>query len=143
MRTIYLVSCVKTKRSSTCAAADLYGSQWFTAARNYVRHRANAWYILSAKYGLVKPDDVIAPYEHTLNTMGVAARHRWAERVLSSLNEVLQPGDNVVFLAGQRYREFLEDALRTRGITVNVPMRGLRQGEQVQWLLKNSKHDET
>ena len=40
----------------------------------------------------------------------------------------------VVFLAGQRYREYLEGPLRGRGLAVCVPMEGLRQGQQLSWL---------
>lgn len=40
----------------------------------------------------------------------------------------------VVFLAGQRYREFLADHLKSRGIVVEVPMEGLRIGQQLSWL---------
>ena len=40
-------------------------------------------------------------------------------------------GDRVTFLAGTRYREFLEEPLRARGVDVRVPLQGLRIGEQL------------
>ena len=41
-------------------------------------------------------------------------------------------GENrVVMFAGQRYREFLVEPLRKRGIKVEVPMANLARGEQL------------
>ena len=79
-----------------------------------------------------------SPTTSLLNTMGKADRHRWAERVLSQLGQHLRAVDSVTFLAGQRYREFLEPALRDMGLAVSVPMRGLEIGEQLSWLTGQS-----
>lgn len=100
-------------------------------ARSYVEATGWPWYILSAEYGLLDPDTVVRPYEKTLNTMPVAERKTWAERVLQSLGPKLEGIDRVVILAGQRYRDFLVPALRARDIQVDVPMEGLRIGEQL------------
>lgn len=67
--TICLVSCVGTKRATPTPAKDLYQSDWFTKARTYAKS-IGSWFILSAKYGVVHPDEVIEPYEMTLNAMG-------------------------------------------------------------------------
>jgi hypothetical protein len=136
--TVYLVSCVGQKRSNPSPAKDLYTSTWFRKARMYVEGMREPWFVLSAKHGLVHPDDRVESYELTLNTMGKADRHRWAERVLSQLGQHLRAVDSVTFLAGQRYREFLEPALRDMGLAVSVPMRGLKIGEQLSWLTGQS-----
>ena len=133
-KALWLVSCVKTKRSSPCRAEDLYNSAWFVKARAYAERQDCPWRILSAKYGLVRPETVIEPYEKTLNTMRDAERREWAERVLTQLEPELAGLDAVVFLAGQSYREFLEGPLRNRGLDVRVPMEGLSQGRQLSWL---------
>ena len=95
-------------------------------------------YILSAKYGLVSPDQVIAPYEQTLNTMPVAERRAWADRVAVQLDAASPDLAQVVFLAGKRYREFLAQYLVRRGVIVSVPMEGLLFGEQLSWLDRHS-----
>jgi hypothetical protein len=131
---VYLVSCVSKKRSNPCRARDLYMSDWFAKARRYVEASGCPWFILSAKYGLVAPDQVIAPYELTLNTMGVPELRAWAERVSNQLVYAVPELSHVVFLAGQRYREFLARHLTEGGIAVSAPMAGLRIGEQLSWL---------
>ena len=109
-------------------------SPWFRKARAFVEKAGDPWRILSAEYGLLHPDEEIRPYERTLNAMRVRERRRWAEGVLAHIETCLDGVDAVVFLAGQRYREFLEPALRDRGLVVSVPMIGLSQGRQMQWL---------
>ena len=132
--TLYLVSCVKTKRDTPASAKDLYVSPWFRKARAFVEKTGDSWRILSAEYGLLHPDEEVRPYERTLNTMRVQERRRWAGGALAHIETCLDGVDTVVFLAGQRYREFLEPALRNRGLAVRVPMIGLSQGRQMQWL---------
>lgn len=131
---IYLVSCVTKKRAYSSSAKDLYLSAWFVSARDRITREGVPWYILSAKFGLLNPDTVIAPYNVTLNGMGVAVRRRWAVRVITQMEEALPSVDEVVIFAGQRYREFLEEYLRRRYTSVSVPMEGLRIGEQLRWL---------
>src|SRR5690606_13413659 len=57
-RTIALVSCVSSKEPHAAPARDLYTSALFRKARAYAERNADAWYILSAKYGLVDPNRV-------------------------------------------------------------------------------------
>ena len=133
-RRLFLVSCVKTKLSRPAKAKDLYISDWFRKARACVEREGGAWRILSAKYGLVHPEDVIQPYEKTLITMQVTERRTWADNVLKALEHCLGDADAVVFFAGERYREFLEPWLRSRCIGFDVPMRGLSQGRQLAYL---------
>ena len=132
--TLYLVSCVKTKRSYLSQAKELYTSAWFLKARAYAESKGSPWRILSAKYGAVHPETVIEPYEKTLNAMSATERRAWAHSVLIELEPALTGVDTVVFLAGTRYRDNLEPSLRRRGLRVIVPMEGLSQGRQLSWL---------
>lgn len=134
VRALYLVSCVKTKRSEPGEAKDLYISDWFRKARAYVELRGCPWRILSAKYSAVHPATAIEPYEKTLNAMPAARRRAWGSSVLAELEPALADVDTVVFLAGARYREHLEPSLRQRSLRIIVPMQGLTQGRQLSWL---------
>lgn len=132
--TVYLVSCVSRKRGQACEARDLYVSDLFRKARRYAEASGCPWFVLSAEHGLVAPGRVVAPYERTLNTMPVADRRSWAGRVAAQLAEAVPDLSRVVFLAGERYREFLARHLAGRGVAVSAPMEGLRIGEQLSWL---------
>jgi hypothetical protein len=93
---------------------------------------------LSAEYGLVAPDRVIAPYDRTLNTMPIAERRAWAQRVSKQIQAAMPRLSHVVILAGERYREFLANHLTERGVVVSVPMEGLGIGERLSWLKQHS-----
>jgi hypothetical protein len=136
--TIYLISCVSVKRHVPSLAKDLYISPWFLKARHYVERTDCPWYILSAEYGLVSPDQTLAPYEKTLNSMPIGERRHWAKKVIVQMDQAIPQIECAVFLAGQRYREFLMSQLQSRGISVEVPMEGLRIGEQLGWLGQES-----
>ena len=134
MGTIHLVSCAARKQPVPAPAKCLYTSALFRKARSHVVGTSLPWFILSAEYGLVRPDEVIAPYDRTLNTMSVADRRCWARGGLMQLEPHLEGVTEVVFLAGLRYREFLTPSLQRRGLLVSVPMQGFRIGEQLRWL---------
>ena len=135
---VALISCVKTKRPTPAPAGELYTSQLFRALREYALARSDVWYVLSAEHGLVAPDQVIEPYERTLNTMAKADRLAWAERVKQQLLACLTPGAEVTLLAGARYREHVEPFLRVQGHPVVVPLQGLAIGKQLQKLKRSA-----
>jgi hypothetical protein len=131
---IVLVSCVKSKSTISMPAKDLYISDLFKKSSAYAKLIGDSWYILSAKYGLLSPDQVIEPYEKTLNKMGVEERKSWAKNVMSDLAKIVTPGDEVVFLAGVKYRKNLIQPLKKMGSKISVPMEGLSFGNQLKWL---------
>jgi hypothetical protein len=127
---------------NTAQAAELYQSVWFRKSRAYVESRLSSrdhWFILSAKHHLLHPQDVIGPYEVSLNRMPYTERRRWAVTVFEQLEPHLIGVDEVVFLAGARYREHLEKAIRNRGYIVSIPMTKLGIGRQLQWLSQRLK----
>lgn len=131
---LVLVSCVKSKLPHPAPARLLYCSDLFTKVRRLVEAQNARWFVLSALHGLVPSDQEIAPYEHTLNTMGVEDRRAWAAKVYKALEPQQEGYRRVVFFAGQRYREFLIEPIQRAGLQVEVPMEGLALGEQLAWL---------
>ncbi len=129
-----LVACVKTKAKEARPARKLYISSWFQKAVLYAERYGDEWYILSAQYGVVHPDTVIAPYKKHLLQLSASERRKWATGVISALEAMLQAGCEVVILAGVPYREYLVRPIEQMGCRVTVPMAGLTQGRQLQWL---------
>ena len=134
---ICFISCVGKKTSVSAAAKDLYRSDWFTKARSYVESKGFQWFILSAEYGLVHPDQTIAPYDKTLNTMGSNDRRDWAKKVLIQIDDTIPETKSFIFLAGRKYRENLLDPLKAKGSEIIIPMEGLGIGQQLSWLNRN------
>jgi hypothetical protein len=138
---IVLVACVKEKRAEACPARDLYISSWFKKAARYAVQNADQWYILSAEYGLLNPNQVIGPYDTKLRSKGIHYRKAWAEWTCAKLKNHLKPGDKVVFLAGEAYREFLLGRISDLGYKIEIPMEGLGIGKQMHWLDQHTKED--
>jgi hypothetical protein len=136
MRTAF-VSCVKTKLDRSAPAKDLYVSPWFTMARRYAETHAERWYILSAAHGLVEPEKVIDPYDISLNWMKVNDRREWSKLVQKQMDLKWVRGGTAILLAGLNYRRHLEKGLLDRFAEVEVPMSGLRLGQQLSWLSKS------
>ena len=132
MKTIVLISCVSQKLMCSARAADLYTSTLFKLNLRYAEILdPDETYILSAKYGLLSLDDVIEPYDKTLNEMGTAAVKLWASMVLEQLAKKSDlVNDHFIFLAGNNYRKFVLPSL----MSYDVPLVGLRIGEQLKRL---------
>jgi hypothetical protein len=136
MRKICLVACVSTKMPNRAPAKDLYVSALFQKARAFATSRFDDWRIISAKYGLLAPDQMIDPYEQTLTNMPKEARLQWADRVFMAVIEDFKPDALLAFVAGERYREGLVTKLAEKGYTIRVPLEGLSIGTQLSWLKK-------
>lgn len=128
------------KMKHPAPARDLYVSPLFRKSMAYAEATCDRWFILSAKHGLVHPDEVIEPYDVRL---GRATRypendappiHAWASRVRSQLDLVLATAEIknplMVLLSGQVY----EAALYRGPWAYETPLRGLGVGERLAWL---------
>lgn len=134
MSKIVLISCVSMKQAKEAKAKDLYVSPLFKMNYAYAESQnPDAIYILSAKYGLVDPERVIPPYEQTLNTMKAAQVKDWALDVIEQMQGKINfQKDEIIFLAGERYRKFILPLCRN----AKVPLKGLGIGKQLGWLKK-------
>jgi hypothetical protein len=132
---IVLISCASRKLQHRAKAADLYVSHLFRLSLAFARKlRPEALFILSAKHGLLHPDHEVDPYDLTLNRMSTREVRAWSDMVFDALLQRTNvERDHFIFLAGDRYRRFLEPRLRS----VETPMAGLRIGKQLQYLKRH------
>ena len=134
LQPLFLVSCVSKKHSTPRPARELYCSDWFRKARAYVEMEDAKWFILSAKHGLVSPDQVIKPYNMTLKNMSTLKRRGWAKKVADTLQPHCKAGNRVIVLGGSKYREHLVPLLKEWGCYVETPLEGMGIGQQKRWL---------
>ena len=132
MKRVVLISCVSTKLDHKAKAKDLYISPLFTMNYAYAESlKPHAIYILSAKYGLVDPETEIESYNETLNTKKSYELKDWALDVIDQAQGKIDfRNDEIIFLAGDRYRKFLKPLCRN----AKVPLEGLGIGKQLGWL---------
>lgn len=134
MDVIGLVQCGAQKKATAAPAKDLYISSLFKKSKSFVESKCDKWFILSAKYGLLLPEQVVEPYNETLKSYSVKERAIWAESVFEDISKHINSGDKIIFLAGNCYGQFLIPKLQAMGIQIEVPMKGLRIGEQLHYL---------
>ena len=139
MNTIVLISCVSKKLPDKARAKDLYISPLFRMNLKYAQHFSpQKVFILSAKYGLVRLDEEIEPYDVTLNKMSACERRIWAAQVVSQLRAHSDLGnDHFVILAGKKYRQHLLPHLKS----YEVPLAGLPIGKQLQFLKEKTAYE--
>lgn len=131
-----LVSCTKSKRHHSCKAYEMYStSSLFNKAYGYAKKNYDIGVILSAKYGLLLPDDEIKPYDLTLKTMSKQQRKEWANKVFKQMKERvdLYKIRSAYFHTGREYRELLIPKLELTGVKCIVPLEGLSFGRQLAW----------
>ena len=139
MRRIVLLACAAKKGPSKTRADKLYTSALFQLSLQYARQlRPDATFILSAKHGLLRLDDQVEPYNMSLNEMSAAQRKAWASRVVDQLKASCDlRRDLFIILAGDRYRRYLLPHLTH----YEIPLRGLRIGEQLQYLKRQIRDE--
>jgi uncharacterized protein DUF6884/GIY-YIG catalytic domain-containing protein len=132
---ILLVTCVKTKLSRPAAARDLYISPLFRKSRAYAERSGRPWFILYAEYGLVAPDQLIAPYERYLPATPESCRAAWGRWVVERLDLVAGPlaGRVAEIHAGAVYVAAVAGHLNSRGVQVVDRLRGLSHGARLAW----------
>jgi hypothetical protein len=132
-RTVVLVGCGSKKRAGTHPAKDVYTGILFEAARAVAERHASAWFILSAKHGIIEPERPVESYDQRLPKNRRELEQFWKPN-RGDLREKLVPGDRVVFLAGEPYVRYLAAWLQADGFQVLNPVEGMPMGIRIQWL---------
>lgn len=136
---VALISCSKLKNEGIMAACDLYSkSQLFNKMILYTKNNYDIVYILSAKYGLLKPYDIIESYDITLNTFNISQLKSWSNDVNNKIQNEIIFGSNIDMYCGIKYRKYLIPLL-TNNYIVNVPFIGLGIGQQLKKLNELNK----
>lgn len=135
---VILVGCVSQKIDVPAPAKDLYASDLWAKRRSYAEASGRPWFVLSAKHGVLHPDQVIEPYDVSLASASRSTLREWSDRVAPRLVELAQAlGVRVLEVhAGDSYTPpALVQRLADAGIAVERPLAGLRIGEQKAWYL--------
>lgn len=105
------LSCVSEKEDHRCKAKDMYISTLFKKSLQVAQKmHPDKIYILSAKHYLLGLNDVIDPYNMTLNDMNVEERQKWTEKVIKLMKDKhINFSEKTYFFAGNNYIEFLKD----------------------------------
>ena len=82
-----LVGCSGSKAAVPMRAAELFTGTAFGKARDLATRSGKPWYVISAKFGLLHPDEVIAPYDVYLPRQSPRYRSAWGHWVVAQLGD--------------------------------------------------------
>lgn len=112
-KTLVLTSCCKEKLSKAAPAKDLYMGKLFTLVKQYAEETGSDWRILSAKHGLINPDQIIEPYD--LQITGRAQIEPLQETVLPALAAIWDNYERIIVIMGAQYLKVINPILKRQG----------------------------
>lgn len=134
MKKCCIVPCGKKKREGFHPAKDLYIGNYAKTMIEYAeKFHKDDYLIISAKYGFVRPDEVIESYDVTIRDNDAISDEELYKQVKE---KGLINYDTWILLCGENYYKKIEKVLRrlkAEGFEIRVerPLKGLRQGEQI------------
>lgn len=134
---VVIIACGKAKvwdrrpEVGTVPAREAYTGYPFRVNRAYAEAFADRWFILSAKYGLLLPDDPIdGPYEVSFLRRRTGPISAGTVRTQAERHG-LAGAPEVVVLGGSAYRSVIEEALAGSAAEVHAPFAGLGIGKMI------------
>jgi hypothetical protein len=129
-----LISCSKSKGGHRDLARNMYVSPLYRKSVMVAEGWGIPFSILSAKYGLLSPDDLIEPYEMTLKGASKQFKSDWAKKVDEQIRNTLDRKKRLIVLAGDDYYAPLVEASVERPLSFLAPMRGISLGNRLVFL---------
>jgi hypothetical protein len=132
MKTIVIVGCTSKKKSYPCVASEMYSeSVLFVKTIKYVEsYYSEGYLILSAKYGILKPTDIIEPYNFSMKDATRCSREY--ANVIASIKSELAGYDKIIALCGRDYIKMIRIALPETCIV--EPLKGMGIGTRLHFL---------
>lgn len=131
---IFIISCGKAKQNKSDLAMNLYTGCYFKSNLRFAQRFVSndSIYILSAKYGLIKSDDKIQPYDLKMGDKGCVDVAKIAEQAEQLGLRRLQ----VIGLCSGQYSKILKKiffhlSLPIEGLPIGKAMQKLKCGEKL------------
>jgi hypothetical protein len=117
---VILVGGGRTQLSEPAAARDLYASPLFARRRARAEASGVPWFVVSGRWGLLDPGDVLAPYSFSLGQQSVSYQRAWGRFVAEQLCLVspVGRGDVVEICAASAYAAALTAPIEYLGARV-------------------------
>jgi hypothetical protein len=129
-----LISCSKSKGGHRDLARNMYVSSLYRKSVLVVEGWGLSFSILSAKHGLLDPDEMIEPYDVTLKGASKQFKSEWAEKVDKQVRNSIDRKKHLIVLAGDDYYAPLTEAGTKDPLKFFAPMRGLSLGNRLVFL---------
>lgn len=128
---VILVGGGRAQLSEPAAARDLYVSPLFARRRARAEASGVPWFVVSGRWGLLDPGEVLAPYSFSLTQQPVSYQRAWGRFVAEQLCLVspVSRGDVVEIYAGTTYTTALTAPIEYLGAQVHRATMGASESE--------------
>ena len=104
MENIFIINCSKEKVNYQVKASDMYCSERFNLSKKIVEDNNYEWYILSSKYGLLKPDTIIDPYDKNINDLTKKRKNEYVTKIIKQFSDFnINNKKRIIFLCDSLY----------------------------------------
>ena len=117
---VILIGGGRPQLSEPAAVRDLYASPLFARRRARAEASGVPWFVVSGRWGLLDPDDVLAPYSFSFAEQSVNYKRAWGRFVAEQLYlfSSVGRGDVVEIYAGTAYAAALTAPIQYLGAQV-------------------------
>lgn len=117
---LVITGCTKLKKfytsDHTLQAKEMYQGRIFKKVRKYCELKNFPYYIISAEYGLIDPDDKIGGYERVIKNQKDIERIK--VDINKKLGSLINDYELILIIAGKNYRDTLSDLWNDKFIYV-------------------------
>lgn len=135
---IMLISCGKNKINYPAPACKMYVGTSFKLKQKHAIDFADDYFILSAKYGLLKKDEIISPYECSLLKQNKKYILEYSNKVILQIKNNIIKGSIIEFHTPDIYWRFVHGSLKDYICLFLV--KGLSQGFHRQYYCNSQKN---
>lgn len=136
---VAVINCGAEKQYKKCKAKDLYTGSLFVASRKFAQSNYSQYCILSAKYHVLMPDDIVKPYDMFLGNFTKQQKQEWWQETAKQLMVKFSTGTKFDFYVGQDYVEGILPILDSNNIQYECFLNHLGMGYKIQWFQQHIK----
>lgn len=139
---VLLIGSVRTTVNESAPAREIYTGALFARRRRYAEASDRPWFVVSGRWGLVAPGEVVASHDVVLGDMAVSYRQGWAAFVVGQLEATLPAADLVLEIhAGGRMVDSLRAVVELAGATLVDPVDAHSLSETLAWYDEHTPDD--
>lgn len=113
-RILVITSCSAKKKGTTMRAIDLYDGDFFKKVKKFAKIHGFDLRIISAKYGLISPNDKIAPYD--LEIKNSKDIEELQKKINPILEKTLIKYDKILIIMGENYKKIISPLMSEKFI---------------------------
>jgi len=116
MKILLIHSCSSKKLNKPALVKDFYKGQLFGMLLKLAKNHSLDWIVISGKYGLLKPNDFIEPYDSKIKTKEDIERIKGL--TIHKLKPMIENYDKILVIMGKNYRDVIRSLINDKFIII-------------------------